>query len=133
MADDAQRMAMEMERTQRRLQAIDGRLGLLEQQLAELDQANTTLSGLAQVEASESLVPIGGGVRLRATVDPAAPVMLDVGAGYTHETDLASAQAAVADRLTRVRQAYQAAEQEAEELAMRFQQQQAALAQSAQD
>ena len=104
--------------TQRQLQAVDQRLASMEATLAQWNQAVSTLSGLEGEK--EGLVPIGGGVRLRAKLLD-APVLLDVGAGYAKEFSVAEAKEQLLNQVADLQAQFRAATQDAELLAGRLQ------------
>lgn len=125
---DAEQVAARAEMTQRRLVALDRHLALLEQDLAELQQALATLQGLEGRPPGAGLVPIGGGVRLHALIDPGADVLLDLGAGYSAATDVAGALDRVKARLEATQAAYRAADHDAARLSAEFNDQRERLA-----
>lgn len=104
--------------TQRQLQAMDQRLASMESTLAQWNQAAQTLAGLG--EEQEGLVPIGGGVRLRATLHD-APVLLDIGSGYAKEMSIADAREALLDQIGQLQTQFKAASEDAQVLANRLQ------------
>lgn len=117
-ADDPRQLAAQFDLVQRQLQAVDRRLAQLEQALMEAQQAASTVEALAASSGvQESLVPLGSGVHLRAAVDPAAPVLLPIGAGYYTEGPAAGVTGALQERVASITQAFQQASAEAERLA----------------
>lgn len=108
----------EFQATQRQLQAMDQRLASMESTLAQWNQAAQTLSGLGG--ANEGLIPIGGGVRLRATLHD-APVVLDIGAGYAKEVPVAEAKEIILDQIGQLQAQFKAASEDAQMLAQRLQ------------
>jgi len=75
---------------------LDRRMATLEGALMEAQQAAATVQELGEAKGPlEAMVPLGGGVHVRARIDPQTPVLLPVGAGYS--TEAAAAQ--VADAL----------------------------------
>jgi prefoldin alpha subunit len=108
----------EFQATQRQLQAMDQRLASMESTLAQWNQASLTLSGLGGEQ--ESLIPIGGGVRLRATLHD-LPVVLDIGAGYAKELPVAEAKEVILDQIGQLQVQFKAASEDAGMLAERLQ------------
>lgn len=116
MADEAQ--AAELQQLQRQLQLYDRHLASLEQNLSDLQNAVATMDGMS---GSDALVPIGAGVRIKATIDPDAKVLLDLGAGYTTEVPRAEALTELRDRLQAAESAFRTTSTEAQNLAQRMQ------------
>ncbi len=117
-ADDPRQLAAQFDLVQRQLQAVDRRLAQLEQALMEAQQAASAVEALAaSTGVQQSLVPLGSGVHLRAAVDPAAPVLLPIGAGYYTEGPAAGVTGALQERIAAITQSFQQANAEAERLA----------------
>lgn len=127
--DTVQAAAAQYEQIQQRLQGLDQHLSRLEQALREIDLAKSTLSGLTDGD-QETLVPIGGGIRLHAAVDGSKPVFMDLGSGTTVETTAATALERLQARRESTQGAYQAADQEADRLARKLQEIQQSLSAS---
>lgn len=104
--------------TQRQLQAMDQQLASMESTLSQWNQAVETLSGLEGEQTG--LVPIGGGVRIRATLHD-APVLLDVGAGYAKELSVADAKEQLLDQIGKLKVTFKSASEDAQMLADRLQ------------
>ncbi|MGB1697951.1 MAG: prefoldin subunit alpha [Thermoplasmatota archaeon] len=104
--------------TQRQLQAMDQQLASMESTLSQWNQAVETLSGLEGEQTG--LVPIGGGVRIRATLHD-APVLLDVGAGYAKELSIAEAKEQLLDQIGTLKANFRTASEDAQMLAERLQ------------
>lgn len=116
--EEIQELASRYEVLQRELARLDQRLGALEEGVVEARRAESTLRGLLEREGEqEVLVPIGGGVYLRARVDPSAPLIRPVGAGYATEGGLADAAARMQERAADAQKQYDAARQEAQRVA----------------
>lgn len=123
MADDGEAMMAQFEAAQQRLQALDARMGRLDQAARELRSARETLTAMEGAEGEqETLVPIGGGVHLRARVDPSQLVVAPLGRGYAADRGLEAAKAAIQERLDETTQALEADNQEAQQLAQSAQQ-----------
>jgi prefoldin alpha subunit len=115
--DPRQQMA-QLELVQRELQRTERHLEALEQALVEAQQALGTVRHLAESQGTqEVLLPIGGGVHVRARVDPAAPVLMPIGAGYSTEGESAKVAQALEERVQSIARSYEQASQRAEELA----------------
>lgn len=115
---DLQRLSMQYEQLQRELQAAERRIAALAQGLEETQRAAATLRGIAEMEApGEALLPVGAGVFVRATVDPAAPVVRPLGGDYATEGDVDAARQALEERAEAFQRAYQDAEAGAQRLA----------------
>lgn len=116
--DDPRQLAAQFDLIQRQLQSVDRRLAQLEQALVEAQQAASTVQALAEATATqEALLPLGSGVHVRATVDPQAPVLLPIGAGYYTEGPANGVTGALQERVASITQAFQQASAEAERLA----------------
>jgi prefoldin alpha subunit len=111
----------QLEMIQRELQRAERRLGGLEQAMVETQQALGTVRHLAESPAGAAgqavLVPIGGGLHVRATVDAAQDVLLPIGAGYSTPGKPAEVAKALEERVAALSKAYDEAAQRADELA----------------
>lgn len=117
-AEDPRQLAVQFDILQRQLQAVDRRLTQLEQALVEAQQAASAVAALAEAKGpQESLIPIGSGVHLKATLDPATPVLLPVGAGYFTEGPAADVVSALQERVTAITRSFQQASEDAERMA----------------
>ncbi len=119
---EAQQLALQFEQGQRRLQALDQHLARLEQSVNELQRALATLEGLDGATEGPALVPVGAGLRLHATVDPTAEVVLDVGSGYSVGLSAEDAASRLRDRLAANESAFRATSQEADRIANEMEQ-----------
>jgi len=116
-ADDPQQMIAQLELVQREIQRAERRLEALEQVVADAQQAASTLKALAGAKGEhEVLLPIGGGVHLRARLDPKQPAVVPVGAGYATDGVLEAAAAALEKRVEAASRSFQAAVQDMERL-----------------
>lgn len=117
MADDAQQLYAQYQQMQQQLQQVDQRLQQLEQSMMELQQAEHTLEALqAESGVSDVLVPVGGGVHLRARVDPSQEAIVPIGGGYAAEDSLEKAAAALDQRMQETRQQLEQANKDAQRL-----------------
>lgn len=117
-AEDPQQMAAQFELVQRELQRMDRRLAALEGALVEAQQAAATVKALAEATGSqETLLPIGSGIHLHARVDPKAPVLMPIGAGYFVEDKPAAVATALEERVAAIAKSFQEANADAERLA----------------
>lgn len=117
-SDDPRQLAAQFDLIQRELQRMDRRLASLEQALIEAQQAATTVKGLAQTTGiQESLLPIGGGVHVHATIDAAKPVLLPIGAGYFTEDTAENVAGALEERVASITKSFQEASADAQRLA----------------
>ena len=98
-ADD---LVAHYQRLQRESQAIERQLLLVEQVVEDLQRARESLDGIAGTTPLEVLVPIGGGIHMTATVDPAAPVLVSLGADVLTLEDSAVARSRIDARLSQV-------------------------------
>lgn len=114
---DPQQLSLRFEQAQRELQLLDRHLAGLEQMLAELQEAKATLDGLQGDTPLDTLVPIGGGIRIPARIDPTASAFVDLGAGYATEASLAEARSRITDRIQSTESAFRATSQEVEKVA----------------
>lgn len=116
--EDPRQLAAQFEFLQRQLQGVDRRLAQLEQALVEAQQAASTVQALAESQgAQETLLPIGSGVHLHAKVDPAAPILLPIGAGYFTEGPAKDIVAALGERVESITKSFQETSADAERLA----------------
>jgi prefoldin alpha subunit len=116
-AEDPRQVAAQFELVQRELQRMDRRLGALEQALAEAQQALSTVQALAAASGEQStLVPLGGGVHVHARLDPKAPVLVPVGAGYFTEGPATEVVAALEERVASITKSFREASEDAERL-----------------
>lgn len=113
-----EQLMAQFEVVQRELQRMDRRMAAIEQQMLETQQAAAAVEALAQAGGpQEALVPLGAGVHVRAQVDGTAPVLLPLGAGYSTEAPPAEVARALQERVNAIQQAFEAASQDAEQLA----------------
>ena len=116
--EDPRQLAVQFDILQRQLQATDRRLQQLEQALIEAQQAASTVAALAEATGTqEALLPLGSGVHVHAKVDPKAPVLLPVGAGYFTEGPAADVQAALQARVEAITRSFQEASADVERMA----------------
>ena len=118
---DAQQATRLMQVAQRRLQQLDRHLAQLEQSMEELHTAIATLEGLTGDAALQTLVPIGAGVRVPASIDGSVQVSMDVGAGYSTMMTPKDALEKLRERLANTESAFRATSDEADKTAQRFQ------------
>lgn len=109
----------EFEAVQQRLRLVDQQLYALEQQLVEQQRALSTLESLEADQ--DALVPIGGGLHVRARLAGDQPVVVPVGAGYAADQDLEAAKKSLQARLAAGSDAMKRTEAEAEQLAQKAQ------------
>jgi len=116
--EDPRQLAVQFDILQRQLQATDRRLAQLEGALVEAQQAASTVAALAEASGTQdALMPLGSGVHVHAKVDPKAPVLLPVGAGYFTEGPAADVQAALKARVDAITRSFQETSADAERLA----------------
>lgn len=116
--EDPRQLAVQYDILQRQLQSVDRRLAQIEQALVEAQQAATTISSLAEANGiQESLIPVGAGVHVHARVDPSAPILLPVGAGYFTQGPAASVTEALRARVESLTRTFQETSSDAERLA----------------
>jgi prefoldin alpha subunit len=117
-APDPRQVMAQLDLVQRELQRAERRLATLEQAMVEAQQALGTVRHLADTAGTQSvLVPIGGGLHVRATVDAAQEVLLPIGAGYSTPGKPAEVAQALEERVASIGKAYDEAAQRADELA----------------
>jgi prefoldin alpha subunit len=122
MADDApedpRRLLAQLEIVQRELERAERRMAALEGALMESQQAASTVRGMSErARPADALVPIGGGVHVRARVDGTAKLLLPIGAGYLTDATAAEALPALEARVKSITEQYRATAAEAEQLA----------------
>jgi prefoldin alpha subunit len=116
-ADPRQRMA-QLDLVQRELQRAERRLASLEQAMVEAQQALGTVRHLAEAQGTHQvLLPIGGGLHVRAAVDAGQDVLMPIGAGYSTPGKPAEVAQALEERVAAISKAYDEAAQRADELA----------------
>jgi prefoldin alpha subunit len=115
---DARQLMAQLDLVQRELQRAERRLASLEQAMVEAQQALGTVRHLAETGSSQSvLLPIGGGLHVRATVDAAQDVLMPIGAGYSTPGKPAEVAKALEERVDGLGKMYDEAAQQADELA----------------
>lgn len=103
---------------QREMERMDRRMAALEGSLVEAQAAAATVQALAESKgAVEALVPLGGGVHVRARLDAEAHVLLPVGAGYLTESSPAQVAEALRARVEALTKQFRQASEEAERVA----------------
>ncbi len=113
---DQQELMTRFEMLQQALSSIDGQLARIEQQVVDLQQAEATLEAMSEAGDQATLVPIGGGLHVRAKL-VGGPVVTPVGRSYAADMDLDAAKEHLADRLEEAQKLMQQKTQEAETLA----------------
>lgn len=121
-APDPRQVMAQLDLVQRELSRAERRLATLEQAMVEAQQALGTVRHLAESSGSQQvllnvLVPLGGGLHVRATVDAAEEVLLPIGAGYSTPGKPAEVAKALEERVSSIGRAYDEAAQRADELA----------------
>lgn len=107
-----------MDLLRREMERMDRRMAALEQALVEAQQAAATVQALAdQKGAIEALVPIGGGVHVKARIDASAAIILPLGAGYATESSASQVAEALRSRVEAITQQFRQANDEAERIA----------------
>ncbi len=113
---DQQAMAR-FEMLQQALGNVDAQLARIEQQVMDLRQAQATLDGISEAGEQPALIPIGGGLHIRATLAPDAPVVTPVGRGYAADMDVEAATQGLKERIEEAEKLMRQKTQEAESLA----------------
>lgn len=117
-APDPRQVMAQLDLVQRELARAERRLATLEQAMVEAQQALGTVRHLADSTGGQKvLVPIGGGLHVRATVDGAQDVLLPIGAGYSTPGKPVEVAKALEARVESIGKAYDEAAQRADELA----------------
>ncbi len=112
-----EQLMAQFELVQRQLTRVDRQLQALEQAMMESQQALATVRHLAESSGKQAmLLPIGGGVHVRAMLDAGQTVLLPIGAGYSTEGKAADVAAALEERLKSIQAQFNAASAEAERL-----------------
>ena len=108
----------QMDLLQREMARMDRRMAALEQALMEAQQAASTVQALADASGQiEALVPLGGGVHIKARLDASSPVILPIGAEYATEAAPAQVAEALRQRVEALSQQFRQASEEAERVA----------------
>ncbi|MEA3204285.1 MAG: hypothetical protein QOI63_1965 [Thermoplasmata archaeon] len=117
-AADPRQLMAQFDLVQRELQRAERRLATLEQAMMEAQQALGTVRHLAESGGAQSvLLPLGGGLHVRATVDADQDVLLPIGAGYSTPGKPAEVAKALEERVAAIGKAYDEAAGHADELA----------------
>jgi len=116
---DPERMGLELEAIQQRLRRVESQSMSLEADLQETRRALSTLESLTADQ--DALVPIGGGLHVRARLHGDAPIVVPIGAGYASDQDLDAAKATLQERLEATTRFLQETEAEADRLAQQGQ------------
>lgn len=115
---DPRQVMAQLDLVQRELQRAERRLATLEQAMVEAQQALGTVRHLAEAKSVQNvLLPIGGGLHVRATVDAGQDVLMPIGAGYSTQGKAAEVAQALEERVASIGKAYEEAAQRADELA----------------
>jgi prefoldin alpha subunit len=114
--DDGQALMAQFEAGQQALQNMEAQLTRLEEQSIELRRALSTIEAV-QAGAESALIPIGGGVHVRASIPAGVSFVTPVGAGYAADVDAEAAQQRLRERLAAAEKAFQGRSAEAEKLA----------------
>ncbi|MCA1819359.1 MAG: prefoldin subunit alpha [Halobacteriales archaeon] len=113
-----EQLMAQMDILQREMARMDRRMAAIEQALMEAQQAAATVQALSEAKGDvEALVPIGGGVHVKARLDAGAQVLLPVGAGYATEAGAAQVAEALRQRVESLSQQFRQANEEAERVA----------------
>lgn len=106
------------EMVQQALQTVDAQLARIEEASIDLRRAMSTLDAISDADGEqETLVPIGGGLHIRARVDASQAIVTPIGRGYAADMDVAAAREALAERAASTDKLLQERSQEAERLA----------------
>ncbi|MCA1819456.1 MAG: prefoldin subunit alpha [Halobacteriales archaeon] len=117
-APDPRQLMAQLDLVQRELQRAERRLASLEQAMVEAQQALGTVRHLAESSGTQSvLLPIGGGLHVRAAVDAGQDVLMPIGAGYSTPGKPAEVAQALEERVAAIGKAYEEAAARADELA----------------
>ncbi|HEX2066331.1 MAG TPA: prefoldin subunit alpha [Candidatus Thermoplasmatota archaeon] len=117
-APDPRQLMAQMDLIQRELQRAERRLAALEQAMVEAQQALGTVRHLAESGGvQQALLPIGGGLHVRAIVDATQDVLLPIGAGYSTPGKPVEVAKALEERVASLGRAYEEAAGRADELA----------------
>ncbi len=107
----------QFEAVQQALQQVDSQLVHIEEQAMDLRRAIATLEAIGESDEHETLVPIGGGVHVRARVTSDRPVVNPIGRGYAADVDIATAMSTLEARAKEAETLLQQKTQEAQRLA----------------
>ncbi len=118
MSGDEQAYAR-VEQIQRELQQLDRQSGVLEQRIMELHQARGTLESMKAAGGAslETLVPVGGGIHVRAVVQSGDSVLAPLGGDYATESSVEVALERLADEVESTTAVLQQVNERAEQLA----------------
>lgn len=117
-APPPEQLLAQMDLLQREMARMDRRLAALERALVDAQQAAATVQALADEKGEvEAMVPLGGGVLVRARIDAGAPVLLPIGADYATESAPAQVADALRARVEALTRQFSEASAEAERIA----------------
>ena len=97
------------ENVQRQLQNGERQMAALEANVMEIQTALGTIAAMEQGQTDgEVLLPLGGGIHVRATITADAPVLRAIGSDTAVDGTLAEAKASLEARKTEVGEAFSA-------------------------
>lgn len=112
-----QEMMVVGENLQMEARALDEQRQVLESVVRDLRRGRDTLEALKTVKpGEETLLPVGGGTYVRASLGDNATVLASVGSGVILEDSLANAHARLDERLKGTEQALQRTMEEARKI-----------------
>lgn len=118
MADDRtdpQQLAAQLQLLQRELGRLDRRLSALESTMMDVTRAAAAVQYLAEMDGPASLyVDVGGGVQAAVQVDPKAPLLMSLGAGYHTAKAPADVHAELTKRSQTIQEEFQRVSAEAQ-------------------
>lgn len=118
LALDPRQLSAQFDLVQRELQRTDRRLQALEDAVVEAQQAVAALRSMAESgKTQQVLLPIGSGVHVHGTVDGGQRALMPLGAGYFTEDTAANVAQALEQRVQSLGQQFQEASDDAERLA----------------
>lgn len=110
---------MELQMLNMHVQQFQQKAQAIEQQCAELDQAQQALETLAGSKESESFVTVTPGVLVRGKVEDTENVIVNVGSGVLVEKPLMETVKDIAGQVTELRQIQQEVQAQLEQLSVR--------------
>lgn len=121
----------QLEMLQSQMQQADRHLGQLEASILEIQQAIATLEALQDGQAEGPvLVPIGGGVHVRAAIEKDSTVLFELGAETAIDGSIPAALGTLGTRRDRIRQVFEQTASQLQQMGQMAQQLQQGLSSS---
>ncbi|MFC1685656.1 prefoldin subunit alpha [Nanoarchaeota archaeon] len=103
--DDMQSKIFEISMLENKLKQLDQQLNMIEQQIAEDQRLEENLKDLKNNEKSDAILPLGGGIFARGSLNKTDKLLVNIGAGILSEKSLDEAREGVGKRKDRLLEA----------------------------